>query len=225
MLLGNRVTADGARFGGDLAPALVHVGVRAGDRSLLLTRFEVRVPRAMGPGVRSMARAAIPLGQAVIGQAAFRAGCFHGTNCISTAKNFWAKSRFFRRGWFSWNKKTVSRPTDSAKPGQGRRSLGSGPFFGPGVRGGGSGRRGPRTRRRAPRPPGAHQVTRPPGARAADLVCMYMQTRATRRAPGAPATATSCRTWSTWCEIPGARTRRQLAGAHGLARPAAGLAG
>jgi len=156
MLLGNRITADGARLGGDLATALIHVGVRAGDRSLLLARFEVRVPRTTGLGVRSMAHAAIPLGQAIIGLATFRARCFHGTNCISTAKNFWAKSRFFGRGWFSWNKKTVSRTIDRVKPGQGRRSLGSGPFFGPRAPVGGPGAavRGPGAGRRAPRPPG-----------------------------------------------------------------------
>jgi hypothetical protein len=55
-------------------------------------------------------------------------------------------------------------------------------------------------------------------ARAADLVCMYMHTRATRRAPGAAA-------WSTRWVIPGARTTGQLAKARGLARPAAGLVG
>jgi len=99
---------------------------------------------------------------------------------------------------------------------------------------------GVRAPRSADQAPGAgrrglvDQVTRPPGRRppaAAPGLHVHantwrglatrhanMQTRATRRAPGAAA-------WSTRCEIPGARTTGQLAAARGLARPAAGLGG
>ena len=50
-----------ARLRRDLAPTLVHVGISTGHGALALIRRQVRVPGATSPGVRSVARAAIPL--------------------------------------------------------------------------------------------------------------------------------------------------------------------
>lgn len=58
------------------------------------------MPWATVPGVRSMARAAVTLGQPVVVQSALRAGCFHGTDCVWIAKNLQAKSFHGNRGPF-----------------------------------------------------------------------------------------------------------------------------
>ncbi len=71
VLLGDWITAHETGLGRDFASALVHVGISTGIGALALIRRQVRVPWAMGPGVRSMAHAAVPLGQAVVGLTTF----------------------------------------------------------------------------------------------------------------------------------------------------------
>ena len=61
VLLSNGIMANMARLRRDLAPTLVHVGISTGHGALALIRRQVRVPWATSPGVRSVARAAIPL--------------------------------------------------------------------------------------------------------------------------------------------------------------------
>ena len=66
VLLGSRVMAHGTGFRKKFSPALVHVGISTGHGPLALIVRKVRVPWAGVPGVRSMARAAVALGQPVI---------------------------------------------------------------------------------------------------------------------------------------------------------------
>jgi hypothetical protein len=94
----------GTRFTGhgqELAALLIHVRIRTGNRTQPLFLRKVRVPWTTGPGVRSMARAAVLLGQPIVIQPALRAGCFHGTDCVWIAKNLQAKSFHGNRGPFS----------------------------------------------------------------------------------------------------------------------------
>jgi hypothetical protein len=100
VLLGRGALAHGTGFWKKFSPALVHVGVGTsiGPRSLVLG--QVRVPWSMVPGVRSMARAAVALGQAVIWTVALGAGCFHGTDCSTNANKLQGKSFHKNRGPF-----------------------------------------------------------------------------------------------------------------------------
>ncbi len=66
MLLGSRVMAHGTGFRKKFSPALVHVGISTGHGPLALIVRKVHVPWTVVPGVRSMARAAVALGQPVI---------------------------------------------------------------------------------------------------------------------------------------------------------------
>lgn len=66
MLLGFRIAAHGTGFRKKFSPALVHVGISTGIGSGALIVRKVRVPWAMVPGVRSMARAAVALRQAIV---------------------------------------------------------------------------------------------------------------------------------------------------------------
>jgi hypothetical protein len=58
------------------------------------------VPWSVVSGVRSMARAAVALGQPVIRTVALGAGCFHGTNCFTNTKKLQGKSVYRGRGPF-----------------------------------------------------------------------------------------------------------------------------
>jgi len=179
MLLGRRVLAHGTGFRKKFSPALIHVGISTGIGPLTLFVRKVHVPWAVVPGVRSMARAAVALGQSVIRTEALGAGCFHGTNCSTNTKKLQGESVYKGRGPFSdWESKSVSRSTYRVKQGQGPRRQRPGPFFG--ARGGwgshqapGRADPGPGTRARGHRatdraPGSAHQVdqasgSRPPG--------------------------------------------------------------
>lgn len=100
MLLGRRVLAHGTGFRKKFSPALVHVGISTGHGPLALIVGKVRVPWSVVPGVRSMARAAVALGQSVIRTVALGAGCFHGTNCFTNTKKLQGKSVYRGRGPF-----------------------------------------------------------------------------------------------------------------------------
>ena len=97
MLLGRRVLAHGTGLRKKFSPALVHVGISTGHGPLTLIVRKVHVPWAVVPGVRSMARAAVALGQSVIRTEALGAGCFHGTNCSTNTKNC-KGNRFTKEG-------------------------------------------------------------------------------------------------------------------------------
>ena len=101
MLLGRSVLAHGTGLRKKFSPALVHVGISTGHGPLTLIVRKVHVPWAVVPGVRSMARAAVALGQSVIRTEALGAGCFHGTNCSTNTKKLQGESVYKRRGAFS----------------------------------------------------------------------------------------------------------------------------
>jgi hypothetical protein len=86
MLLGYWILAHGTRLWKDFATALIHIDIRTSICSSTGFLWKVHVPWTMRPHVRSMARAAIPLRQTIIGLLALRAFCFHGTNCFTKTK-------------------------------------------------------------------------------------------------------------------------------------------
>ncbi len=100
VLLGRRVLAHGTGLRKKFSPALVHVGISTGHGPLALIVRKVRVTWAVVPGVRSMARAAVALGQSIIRTEALGASCFHGTNCSTNTKKLQGKSVYRRRGPF-----------------------------------------------------------------------------------------------------------------------------
>ena len=109
VFLGYRIAAHGTGFGKKFSSALVHVGVGAGHGPGSLILGQVRVPWAMVPGVRSMARAAVALGQAVVWTVALGASCFHGTDCSTNTNKLQGKSFHKNRGpFFLWASKSVS---------------------------------------------------------------------------------------------------------------------
>ena len=131
MLLGRGVLAHGTGLRKKFSPALIHVGISTGHGPLTLFVRKVPVPWAVVPGVRSMARAAVALGQSVIRTEALGAGCFHGTNCSTNTKKLQGESVYKGRGpFFLPGSKSVSRSTYRVKQGQGPRSPRPGPFFG-----------------------------------------------------------------------------------------------
>ena len=71
MLLRLLVSAALTRLRQQLAPALVHVGISARHGPLPLLWGKVSVPWATFSGIRSMARATVSLGQAVVWSTAF----------------------------------------------------------------------------------------------------------------------------------------------------------